>query len=178
MAHVSRTIPHLALMLKFENSQSRLLADQLMQPVLIRVVDNIRKHLEDSDWKGTYQETQLWSDSIDESEMHRFKALQAQLKEATPAEADDIRQELTQLPQPFPGYELHLTKAEQICVVDVWQLCYCVCFEQYPVAEGAVTVDMSLIDREINDVDWLTLDNKAKSVVQKVFNQLGEDPSC
>lgn len=165
-------------MLKFESPQTRQLADQLMQPVLIRVVDNIRKHLEDSDWKGTYQETQLWSENIRESEMQRFKDLQAQLKNATPAEADDIRQELAQLPQPFPGYELHLTKAEHACVVDVWQLCYCVCFERYPVADEAIAVDMSLIDREINDVDWLTLDNKAKSVVQKVFNQLTEEPSC
>ena len=162
-------------MLKFENPQTRLLADQLMQPALIRIIDNIRKHLEASDWQGTYQETQLWPDRMDESQMHRFKELQTQLSSATPEEADSIREELTQLPQPFPGYELHLTKGEQERVVDVWQLCYCVCFERYPVSEGTVSLDTALIDREINDVDWLVLDNKAKSIVADVFKQLGDD---
>lgn len=162
-------------MLKFENPQTRLLADQLMQPALIRIIDNIRKHLETSAWQGTYHETQLWPDSVDEAQMHRFKDLQEQLSNATPEEADQIRAELTKLPQPFPGYELHLTKDEQERVVDVWQLCYCVCFERYPVPDGIVTLDNSLIDREVNDIDWLTLDNKAKSIVEDVFNQLGAD---
>jgi hypothetical protein len=165
-------------MLKFENAQTRQLADQLMQPALIRIIDNIRKQLEASDWKGTYQETQLWADRVDESQMHRFKELQAQLSQATPEAADRIRGELAQLPKPFPGYELHLTKGEQERVVDVWQLCYCVCFEQYPVPDGTVRLDTSLIDREINDVDWLVLDNKAKSIVEDVFQQLGADASC
>jgi hypothetical protein len=162
-------------MLKFETSQARHLADQLMQPALIRIIDNIRKQLEASDWQGTYQETQLWPDSVDESQLHRFKALQTQLSQATPEEADRIREELAQMPQPFPGYELHLTNGEQERIVDVWQLCYCVCFEQYPVAEGPVTLDTSLIDYEINDVDWLVLDNKAKSIVEAVFKELGTD---
>lgn len=160
-------------MLKFQNRQTRLLADQLMQPALIRIIDNIRKHLDTSDWKGTYQETQLWPEGIAEAQMHHFKALQAQLSQATPEQADSIRNELTQLPQPFPGYELHLTKGEQTRIVDVWQLCYCVCFEQYPVPEGPVKVDYSLIDQELNDVDWFVLDNKAKAIVDEVFNQLG-----
>ncbi|HEY9886879.1 MAG TPA: hypothetical protein V6D02_00660, partial [Candidatus Obscuribacterales bacterium] len=100
-------------------------------------------------------------------------ALQARLSEASPAEADEIRTELTQLPQPFPGYELHLTKDEQGCVVDVWQLCYCVCFEQYPVDAGCVAIDQSLIDPAINDIDWLVLDTKAKAIVADVFKELG-----
>ncbi|MDB9526214.1 hypothetical protein PN498_09470 [Oscillatoria sp. CS-180] len=165
-------------MLKFKDPQTRLLADQLMQPALIRIIDNIRKHLDDSDWKGSYHETQLWPDSVAASEMQRFKELQAQLSNATPEEADDIRTELTRLPQPFPGYELHLTHKDQERIVDVWQLCYCVCFEQYPVSKGSVSIDTSLIDQEINDVDWLVLDNKAKSIIEEVFKQLGTDESC
>ncbi|NEQ45939.1 MAG: hypothetical protein F6K00_21300 [Leptolyngbya sp. SIOISBB] len=160
-------------MLKFETPQARQLADQLLQPALIRIIDNIRKQLETSDWQGTYQETQIWPEGTQESTLQRFKELQAQLSQATPEAADVIRLELTQLPQPFPGYELHLTKAEQACMVDVWHLCYCVCFQAYPVTDGPVHIDESIIDQELNDVDWLVLDNKAKAIVEDVFNQLG-----
>ncbi|MEM1309943.1 MAG: hypothetical protein AAF892_06840 [Cyanobacteria bacterium P01_D01_bin.71] len=160
-------------MLEFESPQARQLADQLMQPALIRVIDNIRKQLETSDWQGSYQETQIWPEGTPESTLQRFKELQGQLKGATPETADDIRTELMQLPQPFPGYELHLTKAEQTCVVDVWQLCYVVCFQEYPVTNGPVTIDMTIIDQEANNVDWLVLDNKAKATVSSVFDQLG-----
>ncbi|MEM1278479.1 MAG: hypothetical protein AAF827_13815 [Cyanobacteria bacterium P01_D01_bin.6] len=160
-------------MLKFETPQARQLADQLLQPALIRIIDNIRKQLETSDWQGTYQETQLWPEGTPESTLQRFKELQAQLNHATPEAADTIRAELTQLPQPFPGYELHLTQAAQERVVDVWHLCYCVCFQTYPVADAPVRIDESIIDHELNDVDWLVLDNKAKTIVEDVFNQLG-----
>jgi hypothetical protein len=34
-------------------------AQLLMQPALIRVVDNLRKQIEDSPWQATYQETQV-----------------------------------------------------------------------------------------------------------------------
>ena len=162
-------------MLKFETPQARQIADQLMQPALIRIIDNIRKQLEDSDWHGTYQETQIWPEGIAEAILQRFKELQSQLSQATPEAAEAIRAELSQLPQPFPGYELHLTKAEQTRVVDVWHLCYCVCFQAYPVADGPVQIDDAIIDHELNDVDWLVLDNKAKAIVDEVFSQLGAE---
>nr|WP_236146489.1 hypothetical protein [Leptolyngbya sp. LK] len=162
-------------MLKFETPQARHLADQLMQPALIRIIDNIRKQLEDSEWQGTYQETQIWPEGTSEATLHQFKELQSQLNQATPETAETIRTELQQLPQPFPGYELHLTKAEQTRIVDVWHLCYCVCFQAYPVTDGPVQVDESIIDREVNDVDWLVLDNKAKAIVDEVFSQLGAE---
>jgi hypothetical protein len=160
-------------MLKFETPEARQLADQLMQPALIRIIDNIRKQLESSDWQGTYQETQIWPEGTSETTLQRFKELQSQLSQAAPEAAEAIRAELAQLPQPFPGYELHLTKAAQTQVVDVWHLCYCVCFQAYPVSEGPVQVDDSIIDHALNDVDWLVLDNKAKAIVEEVFSQLG-----
>jgi hypothetical protein len=159
-------------MLEFESPEARHLADQLMQPALIRIVDNLRKQLEESDWQGTYQETQIWGEQVSEVMMQRFKELQAQLSDATPEVADEIRAELTALPQPFPGYELSLTKGDQECLVDIWHLCYCVCFEQYPVTTGAVVIDESLIDWEAQDVNWLVLDNKARAIIDEVFEQL------
>lgn len=160
-------------MLQFENAEVRDLADQLMQPALIRIIDNIRKQLEASNWKGDYQETQLWPAGTNEAQMRRVKELQAQLGTATPEEADTLRDELLSLPQPFPGYKLHLTLGDRERIVDVWELCCHVCFERFPIAEGPVTVDMSLIDLEFSELDWLALDTKAKSIVETVFNQLG-----
>lgn len=119
-------------MLTFETSQARQIADQLMQPALIRVIDNIRKQLDQSDWRGSYQETQ----------------------------------------SPFPGHELRLTRGEQERVFNIWELCFCVCFKQFPVDDGAVEIDASLIDTTMNDVDWLALDTKAKAIVDTVFQSL------
>lgn len=159
--------------LKFASAAVRHLADQLMQPALIRVIDNTRKRLDSSDWRGDYQETQLWQAGVEETQMRRFKELQMQLQAATPEQADSLRAELLTLPQPFPGYELHLSQGEQEHVVNVWELCCRVCFEQFPVADGPVTVDVSLIDPAVNEVDWRVLDEKAKAVVDDVFNQIG-----
>ncbi|MBF2034630.1 MAG: hypothetical protein IGR92_03920 [Leptolyngbyaceae cyanobacterium T60_A2020_046] len=160
-------------MLTFETPFARQLADALMQPALIRVVDNIRKQLEASDWRGEYQETQLWPQGIEETQLHRIKALQAQLTEANPEDAAPLRAELAELPQSFPGYELHLTRGDQERVVDVWELCCCVCFQQFPV-DGAVAIDMTLIDESIGDINWIVLDEKAKALVDGVFRQLTE----
>ena len=41
---------------KFKNKQAWEQAQLLMQPAFIRVIDNLRKQLEQSSWKGTYQE--------------------------------------------------------------------------------------------------------------------------
>lgn len=161
-------------MLKFESPEARQVADQLMQPALIRVIDNIRKQLDESKWQGSYEETQLWPDDMAESQLRRFKELQAQLSGATPEQADVLQAELMTLPQPFPGYELHLKQdGQEEYVVNVWDLCYGVCFEQFPSPADYVQIDTSLIDFEMNDIDWLVLDDKAKTIVGKVFEQLG-----
>ena len=44
---------------KFKSELAWQQAQLLMQPALIRVVDNIRKRLEQTSWKATYQETQV-----------------------------------------------------------------------------------------------------------------------
>lgn len=43
---------------KIKNEVAWQQASVLMQPALIRVIDNIRKQLEDSTWQGTYEEVQ------------------------------------------------------------------------------------------------------------------------
>jgi hypothetical protein len=117
-------------------------AQALMQPAFIRVIDNIRKELDDTSWQGTYQEIQ----------------------------------------SPYPGYELYLTQQNQSVTVDIWDLCYQVCFLNYnftvsrenagrPEVTLEVEIDTSLLD-ETGEVDWQALETKAQRVVKTVFSSL------
>lgn len=159
-------------MLKFSSPQARQQADQLLQPVLIRVIDNIRKCLETSSWTGDYKSTHLWPQGTTEAEIQQVQALNTQLERANPEKAAQLEAQLAKLPQPFPMYELNLTQADQTRTVDVWDLCYRVCFKRFPVGDQAVVVDMSLWDREIGDVDWVALDEKTQTLVEQIFADL------
>lgn len=161
-------------MLKFASPQARQQAELLMQPALIRVIDNIRKQLERSDWKASYQQTQIWPTGVSEAQMRRFKDLQTQLETADADTANNIQAQLQELPQPAPGYELHLEQGDRTCIIDIWDLCYRICFQQFPVTEGTVTVDDQLWDTEIGDVDWIALDEKTKALIERVFEQVNQ----
>jgi len=79
-------------------------AEILMQPAFIRVIDNIRKQLDESSWTGTYHDVLIWPpNTTDEIKALVTQLLQA-METATPQEADEIRQTLTRLPMPHPGY--------------------------------------------------------------------------
>ncbi|MGB3534958.1 MAG: hypothetical protein WBA13_15775 [Microcoleaceae cyanobacterium] len=109
-------------------------AEMLMQPTLIRVIDNIRKQLENSPWKGTYQQIQT----------------------------------------PTPGYRLDLSCNDITRSVDIWDVCYQVCFLEYEPTHAAgesreVEIDTSLIDNETAEVDWNNLDAKAKRIVEQLL---------
>lgn len=112
-------------------------AELLMQPALIRLLDNIRKQLDDSIWTGSYQQVQ----------------------------------------DPLPGYRLELEHNGQHVSVDIWELCYQICFQNYGLTHTAqetleVEIDMNLIDQEIGDVDWQNLEAKTRQIVQDLFANL------
>lgn len=122
---------------KFKSELAWQQAQLLMQPALIRVVDNIRKRLEQTSWKATYQETQV----------------------------------------PVPGYQLLLELGDRQKTLDIWELCYRVCFRDYVPTESPeqaceVDIDTSLIDE--GDVDWERLDEKARTVTHLVLAGLPE----
>jgi hypothetical protein len=140
---------------KLDSNNSRLMKPQfktrlaweqaqlLMQPALIRVLDNIRKQLDVSAWRGTYRE----------------------------------------VTEPIPGYLLCLTKNNRTVEVDIWQLCYQVCFQSYtPTPQHIfseleqrsveVEIDNRLLD-EIGELDWQLIEAKAQQVVREVFDNLG-----
>jgi len=107
-----------------------------MQPALIRILDQVRKQLEQTTWKATYNNVQ----------------------------------------NPIPGYEMCLEHNDTSVCVDLWDLCFQVCFRNYkPVhtelESQEVEIDTSLID-ETGDVDWQCLDTKAQKLVEQVFADL------
>jgi hypothetical protein len=130
---------------KFSTALAWEQANLLMQPAFIRVIDNIRKQLEQSAWKETYQEVQT----------------------------------------PYPGYELCLTYQDKSVRVNIWDLCFQVCFLNYNPelspstfssedveSSYEVEIDTSLLDDETGEIDWQRLDERAREQVEQVFAKL------
>lgn len=159
----------------FSTPQAWQQAELLMQPVFIRLIDNIRKQLDTSEWAGTYQEVQAWPDDISPEVQHHVQHLQTQLAQASPEDSHRLQQELAQLPQPMPGYELCLQRGDRQITVDLWDVCYQICFQNYTTMQQQpatpATIDLNLID-ETGDVDWNHLDAKAKRIVGEIFGTL------
>ena len=161
---------------KFQDMVAWQQAELLMQPAFIRLIDNIRKQLDESTWKGAYENVQVWAETVTEAEKARVNQLQAELEAATPDRVEELEQELSRVPAPFPGYVLCLSHEDERGTVDLWEWCYPVCFQGYDHSEGRaapseVQVDLSLFD-DTGDVDWLALDEKASRVVAQVFAAL------
>ncbi len=163
---------------KFTDQTAWKQAEILMQPALIRVIDNIRKQLETSSWRGDYQTVTLWPEGTTEELKTRVSLLQTELESATGEDAAAIAQTLDQLPKPYPGYVLSLQKGEHVIDIDLWQLCYSLCFLNYALAteelHPLVQIDTSLLDDQ-GEVDWERLDTKAKDLIGSIFNNLPPD---
>ncbi len=125
---------------RLTNQQSWQQAELLMQPALLRVVDNIRKQLEASDWKGTYEDVET----------------------------------------PIPGHQLCLERHHQQIRVNIWDLCFQVCFQNYQLSTEAnnsqdVEIDTTLIDAE-GEVDWQQLETKTQQLIEQLFQSLPSTP--
>ncbi|MBD2459810.1 hypothetical protein H6G89_02025 [Oscillatoria sp. FACHB-1407] len=165
------------MMPKFASTIAWQQAEQLMQPVFIRVVDNLRKELDQSSWRGTYQEVPIWAENTPDDIKATVTTLQNELQTASPERRTEIQATLAQLPQPHPGYYLCLQKGDREVTVDLWQLCYQICFRNYnPVVNlsdnPTVDIDTNLIEADTGEVDWVSLDNKAKQVISQIFTTL------
>lgn len=155
-------------------------ADQLMQPALIRLLDNLRKQLEVSPWTSRYETEQIWAEEVSEADRARWQLLGGQLRGATPEEVDAIEAAIAQLPQPRHVYWLHLSQDERVYQVNLWELCYQICCQNYEVdllgkqpaiASSTVSIDTTLFDEDC-EVEWDQLDTKTKQVVEQLFNRL------
>ncbi len=156
---------------KFATIEEWQRAEILMQPAFIRVIDNLRKQLDQSSWKGTYRDVPIWDDDTPEEIKATVTRLQEQLQTATASQATEIQQTLSHLPSPHPGYELCLENGDRQVVIDLWELCYKVCFRQGEPTSQRVEVDLSLID-ETGDVDWNRLDDKTNQLIEQIFATL------
>ncbi len=157
----------------FATPLARAKFDQLMQPALIRVIDNIRKQLDQSTWEGRYEEELRWPAGATPEQQQEYAALQKQLHGVPTEEHDRVAALIAQLPQPSPLYTLRLQQSEQADqTVDIWALCYQVCAVAYdPSSSAATEADSSLLDKA-GEVDWRSLDDKTKLIVEDIFAQL------
>jgi hypothetical protein len=126
---------------KITNSVAWQQTELLMQPALLRIIDNIRKQAEAYNWKTSYEAVET----------------------------------------PIPGYQLCLQSGQQQFKINLWELCYQVCFCNYHLSplepstqEIEVDVDTSLLD-ESGDVDWLRLDQKTQQVISDIFAQVSPE---
>lgn len=162
---------------KFADTESWERAQLLMQPSFIRLIDNIRKALDESDWTGTYEESAVWAEDVSEETKTRVQLLQQQLATASGDDVAELEQALARLPQPFLSYQLCLKKGDRHVKIDLWPLCYQICFRNYSPPfnlsdEQPVEIDTRLIDEETNDVDWTALDTKTKQIIDQLFANL------
>jgi hypothetical protein len=163
---------------KFRDMTAWRQAELLMQPAFIRLIDNITKQLNESQWNGKYEDVPVWAESVSQSVRATVMELRAELATASGDRAAAIEQALEQLPAPFPGYYLCLTDQDQQVTFDLWQLCYQICFQNYQpdhdrsdAIAPEVEIETSLLD-DTGEVDWNRLDDKAKQVVEQVFASL------
>lgn len=152
-------------------------AELLMQPAFIRLIDNLRKQLDTSTWRGQYRDVQVWADDIPDETKQTVLQLQQQLEAVPPEQAAEIQETLAHLPSPYPGYELCLEKDDRQVNIDLWALCYRICFrsengewrDDFP-----VEIDTALFD-QTGEVDWDLLEDKTKRIVEQVFENLPQD---
>ncbi|MGK7889738.1 MAG: hypothetical protein AB4042_10415 [Leptolyngbyaceae cyanobacterium] len=159
---------------KFTSPKTWQQAELLMQPTFIRIVDNIRKQLNESEWDGAYQDIHIWPNGMTPEDKVRVIQLQKELETASPDESATIQAALDQLPTPIPGYELHLTLNQHHLTIDLWQLCYQICFANYDevqLDEQSIQIDEQLLNGH-NEVDWHQLDEKTQSCIQDIFARL------
>ncbi|MGD1899197.1 MAG: hypothetical protein ACFB16_19895 [Phormidesmis sp.] len=158
---------------EFATSLARAKVDKLMQPALIRVIDNIRKQLDQATWQGRYEEELIWPEGTTPEQKQEYAALQKLLHGVPPEEHDRVADLMSQLPQPSPLYTLRLNHADQADrTVDIWALCYQVCAVAYDEnSTAAIEADDSLFD-ELGEVDWRVLDDKTKALIEAIFSDL------
>jgi hypothetical protein len=153
----------------------------LMQPTFIRVMDHLRRTLEQSDWKGQYETTYAWPEGISPEAKAEVFWLYDQLEGAAKADQADIECQLEELPQPIPVYLLHLEMDQEKRTMNLWELCCQICLADYDAQIECtdfveVDLDLALPDSSLFDasgeVDWVQLDQKTAGVIQSAFQSL------
>ncbi len=105
---------------------------------------------------------------------------------------DNLRKELErsswqgsyqEIETPIPGYQLRLTRQERSIEINIWDLCFQICFRDYNpkrvdespntiAATQLVEIDTNLLDETGKQVDWHCLETKTQELIQKLFASL------
>jgi hypothetical protein len=154
---------------KFTTNQIWNQTDRLMQPALIRLLDNLRKESESQNWEAVYDNQLRWPEGTTAGQKTDYDRLQSLLHDADDESAQAIESQLATLPQPQPHYGLCLIQDNRTASFDIWELCYQICFENYS-EDIPVTIDATLFDDD--EVDWDRLEQKTKTIVLALFANL------
>lgn len=155
----------------------------LMQPALIRLLDHLRKHLERSPWQGNYhyETVEVWPTGTSPEEQAEVNQLHQRLDQASPTESVDLEQDLAKLAEPQMLYLLQLNHGNVQQQINLWELCYQVCFADYtPTLERSQIADFPLDEIQVDatlwdadaEIDWERLDHKVGSIVDQLFAHL------
>jgi len=94
-------------------------------------------------------------------------------------ESSSWQESYREVETPLPGYELCLTRGNRTVEVNIWDVCFKICFRAFPPLDAAadaeeaeVEIDTELLDSETGEVDWSRLDAKAKVRVDEIFARL------
>ncbi|MEA5421400.1 hypothetical protein VB712_19415 [Spirulina sp. CCNP1310] len=92
-------------------------------------------------------------------------------------DASNWQGDYEEVEEPFPGFQLRLTQGDSVHVLNLWDLCFQVCFVDYPTIDlefdPLVDIDTQLLDGA-GEVEWEVLDQKVRAVLAAVFAGLEE----
>ena len=161
------------------NKQQKLA--MLLQPALIRLIDQLRQQLKSADWDWSYDTQEAWPEEASESERSQYTEMMQALETASDEDAERIQDILQTLPQPIPIYQLSVTYNDVEHLISMWELCYQICFERYiprlsnmsvqPPEIDQYEMDATLFDAD-EAIDWAALNQKAKVVVSMLVQHL------
>ncbi|MEM9136246.1 MAG: hypothetical protein AAGB01_02690 [Cyanobacteria bacterium P01_F01_bin.42] len=150
----------------------------LLQPALIRLIDQLRLQLKAAEWTWSYDTVEVWPDQVPETTRSRYEEMMRALDVASGDDAEAIQDVLDELPQPIPLYRLEITDQSSVPTINMWQLCYQICLKDYT----PQLQDMSLMAPDLNqndidsrltdqdgEIDWDCLNQNAQLVVEKLI---------
>ena len=152
----------------------------LLQPALIRLIDQLRQQLTGAQWNWGYETLEFWPEQVSSEERQQYDDLMQALDVASDEDAETIQDVLMTLPQPVPLYRLDIEQAGEQTAINMWELCYQICLYNYQPDWSSMHVeapnlsqyklDKSLFDADF-DIKWEVLDAKARQVVSRMMQQ-------
>ena len=149
----------------------------LMQPALIRLIDQLRQQLTAASIPWTYETTELWPEDVPQETRQQYDEMMQALDVANDDDADKIHAVLETLPQPVPLYRLEIEQNDEKTYINMWELCYQICLQKYKpqlqrMQVEAPNLSSYKLDKTLwesnHSIDWEALNQKAKKVVARL----------